>query len=76
MNTFVVVRHPEWKDEPVIGRVLSVSGDDIEVRWYDGKYSRKWKPSRERKDGEYIPWIDVISKKYIILNFRVLEHQY
>ena len=48
------------------------SKDDknISVRWYDGRYTR-WKPSRERKDGAYVPWIDSISGSQVIVNFTV-----
>jgi hypothetical protein len=70
-NCYVVVEHPEWDDEPIIGRVLSYNQTNIEVRWYDGKYKRRWKPSRERKEGQYVPWIDNIHPDYVLLKFTI-----
>ena len=68
------MKHDNWTDEPIIGRVLETkqkTDDVIQVRWYDGKYTRRWKPSRERKSGEYVPWIDNVSGKQVLLNFKI-----
>ena len=43
----------------------------IQVRWYDGTYCRKWKPSRQRLNGDYVPWIDTIDGGQVLLNFIV-----
>ena len=73
-GSFVAIRHDEWTDEPVIYRVLVAGAKDdsnIEVRWYDGTYCRKWKPSRQRPNGDYVPWIDRIHGGQVVLNFTV-----
>ena len=69
---YVAVLHNDWSDEPVIGRIIGQSIKELEVRWYDGTYHRKWKPSRKRHNGEYIPWIDTVLKSSILLQFKVL----
>ena len=64
------------QSEPVIGRITEVNEEKIEVRWYDGTYKRKWKPSRQRINGEYIPWIDYVQKSQILLNFTAALEEF
>ena len=64
----------EWTDESVIGQVLVAGGKDdshIQVRWYDGIYFRKRKPSRQRLSGDYVPCIDTIHGGQVLLNFTI-----
>ena len=64
------------QSEPVIGRITEVNEEKIEVRWYDGTYKRKWKPSRQRINGEYIPWKDHVQKIQILLNFTAALEEF
>ena len=72
-GTFIAVTHDEWTDEPIIGRVLTTGERkcDIEIRWYDGTYRRKWRASRERKNGQYIPWVSHVKGSQVLLNFTM-----
>ena len=73
-DSFVPIRHNEWTDEPVIGPVLVAGGkgnSHIQVRWYDGTCCRKWKASKQRLYGDYVPWIDTIYGGQVLLYFTV-----
>lgn len=66
----VAVFNKEEQEEPWIGRVECISGNEVQVVWLEGGYGRSWRvarrqdPTNKRKK---IDWKDTIPKSSIIL---------
>ena len=47
--------------------VLKVDGDNIEIMWLEGSYSRPWKAAKTKQGRSMVEWKDTVPKASIIL---------
>ena len=58
-----------YSREPVIGRCLQISEENITVAWIEGSYSTSWKPwkVRDQKNRrKVVDWTDSVPKLSIV----------
>jgi len=46
--------------------VLKVDGDNIEIMWLEGSYSRPWKAAKTKQGRSMVEWKDTVPKASII----------
>ena len=66
VETFVAVFLSNCDDEPVIGVVKEVTGDQFKIHYWKGTYRGKWAPLNVPRSRE--PWTDMLTKECIILH--------
>ena len=66
VGMLVAVNIEKYKDRPLIGKVLEVSGDSIVLEWMVGSYSGIWKEWKGREEGEVVTYTDVITIENIV----------
>ena len=64
----VALKCPSYSERPQIAEVLSTSEELINVRWYDGRWSTKWKvyTYKHRETKQIIPWDEQVHRKYLL----------
>ena len=56
--------------EPLLGKVLKVMDNDVEIVWLEGAYNKTWKGAKQRdpqNKRKLVDWTDTIPKASIIL---------
>ena len=45
----------------MVGEVLEVEGQKINIHWYHGESGKKWRPWNIRKGGEVVPFTELVA---------------
>ena len=56
--------------ESLLGKVLKVADEEVEIVWLEGEYSKSWKVVKQRdprNKRKLIDWTDTIPKASIIV---------
>ena len=56
--------------EPLLGKVLKVLNEEVEIVWLEGEYSKSWRVAKQRdprNKRKMVDWTDTIPKASIIL---------
>ena len=62
----MAVKSTKYKDRPLIGRIKEVHHDKVQLEWFMGSYTSKWKEWTGRSNGETDIYTDSIPRKDII----------
>ena len=62
----VAVRSTKYPDRPLIGRVIAIGEDDVQIEWMVGTYSGSWKEWKGREGGKTVIYKDSIPKEDIL----------
>ena len=66
-GVFVAVNLSNCGTFPVIGKVVKVLDNDIELNYWKGPYSKSWEPHMVKDGRQNVPRKDVLPKQSIIL---------
>ena len=56
----------KWVDRPLVGKAVAVTEDTIDLMWYYGKYTSKWKEWGGGKDKKFQK--DKVSRQLVLTN--------
>ncbi|XP_063051762.1 nipped-B-like protein A isoform X2 [Engraulis encrasicolus] len=62
----VAILRPQFKDRPLIVRVVQKTGDGYSVQWMTGAYNSPWAEAKRREGRKLVPWLDTIKEADII----------
>ena len=62
----IAVRCANYKDRPLLGRVKEVSDSGVEIYWFMGSYTGKWKEWTGKEGGKKTIYTDTIPYKDIL----------
>ena len=65
VDKFVAVYLSNWDKVPVIGKVLSIGEEDLQIHYWKGTYKGSWEPQNVPR--RQMPWTDVLPKDCCIL---------
>lgn len=60
--------------EPLLGKVLKVLNEEVEIVWLEGEYSKSWRVAKQRdprNERKMVDWTDTIPKASIIFYFEL-----
>lgn len=74
-GVFVAVNISNYNKFPVIGKVTEVNENDFNLEYWQGSYSKSWRPHLVTVNKEKLPWSDKLPKSSVILcNFDLIEN--
>ena len=55
------------EQRPLVARVTDVCGDNLNIIWLEGSYTRPWKIARKKEGRTVVDWTDTVPKSSVIL---------
>jgi len=52
---------------PLVARVTDINGDNLDIVWLEGSYTRPWKVARKKEGRAVVDWTDTVPKSSVIL---------
>lgn len=56
-----------WLDRPLVGRIVSVKNDELEVIWYFGGYTTKWREWSLAEGDKVKVQRDTVSRERVLM---------
>lgn len=63
----VALQSTKYSEKPLIGKVIDTSGQHVNIRWYDGAWTTKWREYTYKVGKKTHKWNEKVPIKDIIL---------
>ena len=58
-------------EEPQLGEVLSLKGQNMVIQWMIGSYTKPWKVYKQKIGKELVPWTEEVPTSAVILSVQL-----
>ena len=66
IGMLIAVNTPKYRERPQIGRIISISPQEVVLEWLVGTYSGTWREWKGKEGGKTVVFTDTVATTNII----------